>query len=210
MKALHLISDGIDSVVAAHILLEKGYELEFLHYSFGDDALKEIMLKKVTELIKKLSQIHNKELKLNTIDYNIFQKKKIKNYKIHCVLCKRTMLKTAEALSEKTNAEFISNGDSLGQVASQTLRNIEAIDQGMNKIILRPLFVMDKQDIIRISKEIGTYAISIRNSKRCPFLPRKISTKTRMRDIKKAEEEIGLNNLIEEMIRKNECITIKA
>ena len=88
-----------------------------------------------------------------------------------CLFCKRAMLARASQVAEELGAHAIVMGDSLGQVASQTLANMEVISHGIAKPILRPLIGLDKMEIVALARRIGTYETSIGEAEACPFLP---------------------------------------
>ncbi len=201
-KVLLLISDGIDSVVAADILIREGFDVEFMHHSATIDEYEKIIINKVKELIRILAKEHKRNFLLHITNYKIFHERtrNTSNYRIHCILCKRTMLRTAGKLADKRGIRFLGNGDNVGQVASQTLKNLEIIRKGINKIILSPLLLMDKQDIINIGRKIGTYEISIKNQLRCPYVPKNPATKVKAEQVVLEEEKLGINSIINEIL----------
>ncbi|MEM4648047.1 MAG: 7-cyano-7-deazaguanine synthase, partial [Candidatus Pacearchaeota archaeon] len=161
-KAIILISGGIDSAVAAFLAMRKGLELIFLHFHNYPSNYTKIIDEKILKLVKKLNDFQI-ESKIYIISFVEAQKEIIK--KIHPkyrMMCYRwLMFKIAEIIAEKENAKVIITGDSLGQVASQTLDNISLIIKNSNLPIFMPLLSFDKAEIIEIAKKIGTYEISI-------------------------------------------------
>jgi thiamine biosynthesis protein ThiI len=99
-------------------------------------------------------------------------------------------------------------GDSLGQVASQTLQNIKVIDQAVKIPILRPLIGFDKEEIVSIAKEIGTYKLSILPSEGCSAVPKNPATKAKLENILKEEDKIDIKRLVKEMIDKSKKLSI--
>ena len=97
-----------------------------------------------------------------------------------CIFCKRMLLRYAEKIAEKQEADAIVMGDSLGQVASQTLHNINVINSAVKIPIIRPLIGYDKEDIVKIAKEIGTYDLSILPSDPCKEVPNKPATQAKL------------------------------
>jgi tRNA uracil 4-sulfurtransferase len=174
-KLLCLISGGIDSPVAAHMMLAKGYNVEFVNFDLtpvGNDYTKV----KIEKLVKHLGKIHKKKLKLTFLDHGkhlvkYYQKLDEKERKQICLLCRRRMLIEGEKFAKKINAKALLTGENLGQVASQTLDNMYVEDKAVSIPILRPLIGFNKQDIINISRKIGTYDISIEPGGCCNITP---------------------------------------
>jgi thiamine biosynthesis protein ThiI len=106
------------------------------------------------------------------------------------------MMRTAEALAKREGCEAIVMGDSLGQVASQTLKNIRVEQQAVSIPIIRPLIGMDKDQIIRVARDIGTYEISILGAGPCGMVPAKPSTEARLRRILEAEAEMDVGAMV--------------
>ena len=114
--------------------------------------------------------------KLYLIDHESFLNEFMENTgrwdkKFTCVFCKRTMYRISEAISEKYGYKALVTGENLGQVASQTLKNLYVLEQSVKIPVLRPLLCMDKQETIDIAKKIGTYEISIKKSIKCKYVP---------------------------------------
>lgn len=184
MKAVILISPGIDSPVAAHMMKEKGINLIGLNFFMNNHKAVDKIAKKLG--ISNIHYINHKEI-LNEI-------KQKTNPKYTCLLCKRIMYKIAEKLAKKENAEFIITGENLGQVASQTLDNLAVLDEAIKTNVLRPLLCFDKNETIKIAKQIGTYELS--ENKKCLFVPRHPSTKAKLNIIKKEESKIDVKNIL--------------
>ena len=184
MKAIILLSSGIDSPVAAHMMKEKGISLIGLNFFTTNHKAVEIIAKQLK--INKVHYINHNKI-LNEI-------KNKTNPRYTCILCKRIMYRIAEKLAKKQNAKFIITGDNLGQVASQTLDNLAVLDNAINIPILRPLLCFDKNEIIDIAKNINTYELS--ENKKCLFVPRHPSTKAKLEIIEKEESKLDLNNIL--------------
>ena len=107
-----------------------------------------------------------------------------------CIFCKRAMLQKASQIADEHRAKALITGDSLGQVASQTLDNLEALSYGVEKPILRPLIGLDKTDIIALARRIGTFEISIREAKSCPYVPPNPLTKASLPKLKAILEKM--------------------
>ena len=155
MKFVSLISSGIDSPVATYLLLKKAEEMILVHGDirpFTDQ--KEI--ENFTRLANHLKNLFSCPTKVYIIlhgySLNVFKQNCINRF--ICIFCKRMLLKYAEKIADTEGAEAIIMGDSLGQVASQTLQNVRTIEQAVKIPILRPLIGFDKEDVVKISKKI--------------------------------------------------------
>jgi thiamine biosynthesis protein ThiI len=185
MKALLLLSGGIDSPVAGH-LMKKKMEVLAVHFSLEPftDNEPEVKSRKLAQTLGfgKLHVINiSKELKQITEKCD---------RKYYFVLMKRVMFRKSEELAKKLNCKFLITGENLGQVSSQTLENLYAIDTVATIPILRPLITKDKQEIIEIAEKINTFEIS-KGKECCDVLgPDKPSTKARLEKI--IHEEAGL------------------
>lgn len=203
-KVLSLISGGIDSPVAAFLMLKRGAENIWLHFhSFP------LVSKRSIEKIKELVKIfldYQPHLKVYFLPFNKFQMEvKIKappKYRI--LLYRRMMLKIAEEIAKKESCKALVTGESLGQVSSQTLPNIEIIEEATKIPILRPLIAQDKEEIIEIAKKIKTYNISIKPQEDCCslFVPRQATAQGKMEIIKKLEKKLNIKNIILETIKE--------
>ena len=118
------------------------------------------------------------------------------------------MVRYAEAIVKKEHADAIIMGDSLGQVASQTLQNIRVIDQATKTPILRPLIGLDKEDLVKIAKDIGTFDLSILPSDGCSAVPNKPSTMAKLDQILSEESKIDVNELVSQAVKNAEEIVL--
>ncbi|MDD2410304.1 MAG: tRNA 4-thiouridine(8) synthase ThiI [Candidatus Methanomethylophilaceae archaeon] len=168
-----MISGGIDSPVAAYVMAEAGADVVLLHmdntpYEDGRS------LENVKELAQQLRQATGQEMPLYSAMHGPSQARigETCETRYQCVMCKRTMQRTAKELAGRLGCSGVVMGDSLGQVASQTLRNIRAENVGLDFPVLRPLIGYDKLEIEEIAKSIGTYEISIRPAVGCTIVPK--------------------------------------
>ncbi len=190
MKALALVSGEFDSPVAAYILAEKGMKIDFIHfdpYPYSDGSLlkKTVLIFNIFKeksLADKLYVVPQKEV-LDELNTKI-------NKKYLIIVWRRVMMRYASSFQDY---DFLVTGDSLGQVASQTLHNLYLIDKASDKIVLRPLLLWNKRDIVAKSKELGFYEISALPSKCLLDLPSKFSTHTKEEEILKEEEKIEID-----------------
>jgi len=198
-----LISGGIDSPVAAHLLLKQGAEIIAVHLDnrpFTDDR----EIGKAMALIEHLKEMHTGKVSHFLVPHDESQKEFARNCDRHlqCVLCKRMMLRVAERIAVMEGAKAVIMGDSLGQVASQTLRNIKVESQAIEIPILRPLIGWDKVEIIDTAREIGTYDISIRPGVCCTIVPKKPSTHAELGRVLREEGKIDVPSLLRNAIEK--------
>ncbi len=183
MKAVCLMSGGIDSPVAAKLVMDRGVKLYFLHGTIDGKRDK----------IKRLVSLLDKKAEIRFYDQRAFLERAYKKIdkKYICLLCKRNLYRQAEAYAKEVGAEFIVTGEALGQVASQTLDNLYVLESAITIPVIRPLIGMNKEEIVKIAKKIGTYEISIKGNKRCPFVPSKPSTAASIDKV--VDEESKLN-----------------
>jgi thiamine biosynthesis protein ThiI len=196
MKLAALISGGIDSPVAAHMLLSKGAELVAVHFDnrpFTDEK----QIEKAKMLVHKLEELSERKIKLYLVPHGnaLLEISKNTTRRFGCVICRRMMLRTAERIARRENADALLTGESLGQVASQTLRNIAAEEAAVEIPIIRPLIGLDKIEIERVAKEIGTYDTSIMPGSCCTFVPDKPATQARLESILEEESKIDIDEL---------------
>ena len=162
-KAIVLLSGGIDSPVAAVYAMKRGLDVVYLHmHAF--DANKKASDSKMSELLKTLSRYC--QAPIYYAPSYLFQSATIKiPRKYELVLFRRFLFRLAEEVAKKEHAGAVVTGESLGQVASQTLPNMAAAQHGIRPIVIRPLIGFDKAEIIGKAKSIGTYGISIKEYK---------------------------------------------
>ena len=192
-KALLLLSGGIDSPVAGWSAMRKGLELEAVHfhsYPFTSEGATD----KVIELARRLSLYAGKPLKLHLVSFTDIQTAFTGTGQEHLIitLMRRSMLRIAELIAQAREAGAVVTGDSLGQVASQTLGSMNVIGRSLTLPLLRPLVMMDKQEIIDRSVQIGTFETSILPFEDCCtlFVPKSPSTNPNLRIVERTEQGI--------------------
>lgn len=201
-KALLLLSGGIDSPVAGWLVAKRGVDIEAIHfhsYPFTSDRAKE----KVIDLAKILSNYCGK-IKLYSINLLTIQKEineKCPEAEM-TILSRRFMMKIAERVGQDNNCDALVTGESIGQVASQTVKSLYVTNQSVEMPIFRPLIAMDKVDIVDLSKKIDTYETSILPFEDCctVFLPKHPVTQPKLHKILKSEEKLNVEELIEDAI----------
>lgn len=210
-KAMLMLSGGIDSPVAGYMAMKRGIEIEAVHF-FSPPFTSERSKEKVIDLTKKLSEIYG-SMTLHIVPFTDIQqavrKQVPENYSM--TTTRRVMLRITDEIRRKQEGLAIITGESLGQVASQTLESMYAINDVTNTPVLRPLITMDKTDIIKIAKEIDTHDISIRPFEDCCtiFVPASPKTKPRREKVRYYESFFDFESLIQEAIEGVETIYIK-
>lgn len=212
-KAMLLLSGGIDSPVAGWMAMRKGLKIEAVHfhsYPFTSEQAKE----KVITLAKRLAY-YGGRIKLHLVPFTEIQTKLVQSGHDNLIitLMRRSMLRIAERLAEQHGALAIVTGDSLGQVASQTLGSMNVIGRAASLPLLRPLVMVDKQDIIDYAERIGTYSTSILPYEDCCtlFVPKSPAINPNLNVVERAEAYMGseLERLIDEAVRETEILLLK-
>ncbi|MEK4437345.1 tRNA uracil 4-sulfurtransferase ThiI [Paenibacillus sp. FSL K6-2862] len=212
-KAMVLLSGGIDSPVAAWASMRRGLEVECVHfysYPFTSQRAKE----KVIDLARALAD-HTGTIKLHLVPFTEIQTAftQLGQDNLIITLMRRSMLRIATKLAERERALALITGDSLGQVASQTLPSMNVIGRATELPLLRPLVMMDKQEIITLSKQIGTYDISILPYEDCCtlFVPKSPTTNPNLRIVDKIEATMShLPEWVDEAVAQTETIVLYA
>lgn len=213
-KALVLISGGIDSPVAANFIQKRGAEIIFLHFHSYPYTTK-APIERIKKLIKILNKFQQKS-KVYLTPFADIQRKIVsetpgKLEKLRVVLYRRFMLRIAEKIAEKENALALITGESAGQVASQTLKNIKVIEEAVKIPIFRPLIGFDKEEIIQKAKGIDTYETSILPCEdTCSlFAPAHPETMADLKIVKLIEKKLEIKKMIVHAIKKSEIIFIE-
>lgn len=211
-RGLLMVSGGIDSPVAGYLCLRKGIDITALHFA-SPPYTSDMALQKVIDLLSELSKYAlNSKITLLVCPFTKIQtaihQKADPNYSV--TLMRRQMYRIADAIARKQNFDVIINGESVGQVASQTLESMAVINEVTNLPVLRPLVTYDKSEIIKIARKINTYDISIRPYEDCCtiFLPEHPVIKPRLNKVLVEEEKCEFGNLVEEAIVEIEEMSI--
>ncbi len=201
-RAAILISGGIDSPVAAWMMAKRGVELIAIHFA-SPPYTSPRAEQKVVSLLNKVSQYSGK-IEMITVPFTEIQEK-IKNEcpeDLFTIIMRRFMMKISQKISLKYRCEALITGESLGQVASQTMSAIYCTNAAAQMPIFRPLIGMDKDEIVNISRKIDTFDISILPYEDCctVFTPKHPKTKPTLDEVLKAEEILNCDDLINEAI----------
>ncbi|WP_026701380.1 tRNA uracil 4-sulfurtransferase ThiI [Salibacterium aidingense] len=208
-KVMLMLSGGIDSPVAGYLALKRGAELEAVHFH-SPPYTNERARKKVEDLTSVLTAFGG-PVTLHVVPFTELQKAIHANIPSNyaMTIMRRMMLRITERIAEKRGIKALANGESLGQVASQTLESMHTINEVTNMPILRPLVTMDKQEVIDISDKIGTYPISILPYEDCCtiFLPSDSVTKPRRDKAARFEQAFDFEPYMEEAVENTEMMT---
>ncbi len=197
------MSGGIDSPVAIHLMKDR---LEIIAVHFHQVPLSgEKEIEKVRELCRKL-EINRVYLVPFTPVFAALVKES--RHKDYFILQKISMFKAAEKIAEKEGAKFLLTGENLAQVSSQTLSNMVTITKNLNLEIFRPVLAYDKQEIVKIAQQIGTYDISKGPEICCLLGPKHPATKSDPEVIRKELERLALDKLMEECLEKAEVFEV--
>ena len=203
-KGLLMMSGGIDSPIAGYLAMKQGIEVELLH--FESTPLTPIeSVQKVIDLSKVLARYTiNGQIKLHIVPFYLLHHAIIDHVQdaYMITVMRRMMYRIAERFTYKKNILCLINGESVGQVASQTLQSMKVVEAVTKIPVLRPLVTYDKLDIIKYAKEIGTYDISIRPFNDCcsVYLPKQPVTKPMEIYAKKYEEMVDFEPMIDEAV----------
>ncbi len=197
-RLLSLISGGFDSPVAAHRMMQRGCRVIFVHFHsapYQDKTSQD----KVRELVKLLTH-HQFQSRLYMVPFGEIQRQIVAAVArpLRVVLYRRMMLRIGERIARKEKARALVTGESLGQVASQTLENMTVIQQAVTMPILRPLVGMDKQEIVDQARRIGTFETSSIPDQDCCqlFVPKHPATKARFDEVESDESKLDVNELV--------------
>jgi tRNA uracil 4-sulfurtransferase len=200
-RALVLMSGGIDSPVAAYRMMRRGLHCGFLHFS-GMPLTGPESVYKAYALVRQLDRFQHGS-RLYVIAFGRAQQRLAASGsgRLQIVAQRRLMLKTAQAMARRARAAALVTGDSLGQVSSQTLANITALDEAVRLPILRPLIGLDKTEIMAEARRIGTLALSQLPDQDCCSLlvPRQVETRARVADLHRIEARLDADELADEL-----------
>ena len=197
-RAVSLISGGIDSPVASYRMQKRGLELVYVHFH-SVPYTSAASQHKVRDLVAHLAA-HQGPTSLYLVPFGEIQQTLVREAPAEprIILYRRIMLRVAEAIAENERALALVTGDSLGQVSSQTLANLDTVSRAASLPVLRPLVGMDKVEIIELAERIGTYEISIEPDEDCCsyLMPRKPATWTRPDSLETIERGLDIKGLV--------------
>ena len=209
--AVSLLSGGLDSPVSSWMMARRGVELEMVHFVSPPYTSQQAQ-DKVLELARLLTAYCGRMI-VHIVPFTEIQEEIRKNCpeEYFTLIMRRFMMRLAEAVAKKAGAKALITGESLGQVASQTMMALGVTDDVTTMPVLRPLIGMDKVEIIRISREIGTYETSILPYEDCctVFTPRHPCTRPSVEDVRKAEAALDVDALVAKALAGETWVRVK-
>lgn len=204
-----MLSGGIDSPVAGYLMAKRGVELSCVYYH-SHPYTSERAKDKVKELAKILSQ-YTERINLYIVPFTDIQMEIIDKCREDelTIIMRRFMMRVACRLADKYNIDSVCTGESIGQVASQTMDGLIVSNDCADRPAFRPLIATDKTDIMEIAREIGTYETSILPYEDCCtiFVPKHPKTNPKLEPIRKQEEKLDVEQLVENAINNMEIVT---
>ena len=210
-KAVSMISSGIDSPVASFEMLQRGVDLSYVHFH-SNPATSRQSIQNVEEILMVLAG-YQIQCQVYMVPLLKIQQKIMAEApnKLWVILFRRAMIRIASMIANEIDAPALISGESVGQVASQTLSNIRATGDVADRPILRPLCGMNKEDIVNLARGIGTYEISIEPYEDCCsfFVPIHPETKADITNVIKIESSIHFGDLYDDAMRNTIISTIQ-
>ncbi|MGL6249220.1 MAG: tRNA uracil 4-sulfurtransferase ThiI, partial [Culicoidibacterales bacterium] len=207
-KGLLMLSGGIDSPVAGYLTMKRGVKLEMIHFA-SPPYTSEQAQQKVIDLTQKLAS-YAQPIKVHTVPFTHLQTTINQHVKtsLNMTVMRRMMYRVAEGVAKKNNCLILTNGESIGQVASQTLHSMNVINAAISIPVIRPVATMDKLEIIDVAKKIDTYDISIRPFEDCCtiFTPKSPATRPTLADVEAEEARFEWEPLVQKCI--DETVTV--
>ncbi len=203
-KVLSMLSGGIDSPVASWLMMKRGCSVDFLHlhaFPTNEKAKKS----KIVKMVEKLKGYSPRKIRLFLVPYGSFYERSFEmESRSELVVFRRFVFRLANRIAEKEGHLGFVTGDSIGQVASQTLENLRATTDASEYPVYRPLVGHDKREIVDLAKRIGTYELSIQEYRDCCSLvaEKHPATRAKLPVVRKQEEKIDIEKLVEETLKK--------
>ncbi len=210
-KGILMLSGGIDSPVAGYLATKRGIKLEALYFESPPHTSEEA-LNKVKKLAQKLA-IYNQDIKLHIINFTEIQEEIYKNmpHEYLITIMRRMMYRIGAIIASRRGAKVLINGESIGQVASQTLTSMSVVNEVVNIPVIRPLCCFDKLEIIDIAKKIDTYETSILPYEDCCtiFVPDHPVINPEKEKAREYENRIDFDEMIYRAIKNEQVIVVK-
>ncbi|NOZ05697.1 MAG: tRNA 4-thiouridine(8) synthase ThiI [Chloroflexi bacterium] len=208
-RVMGLLSGGIDSPVAAHLMLKRGCKVDFVHFHALRSA-EEAANSKIVELARHVITPQGIPAQVHLVPYHPFQMRLLTNEsRYELVIFRRFMARVAQDLARQHHAQAIVTGDNLGQVASQTLENLVAVEEAVEMPIFRPLLCFDKQEIIGLAQQLGTFDLSVQPYKDCcSIVDRHPATRVRADQLTEIESAIDFPQLIADSLAETTTVRV--
>ncbi|HJU10966.1 MAG TPA: tRNA uracil 4-sulfurtransferase ThiI [Candidatus Binataceae bacterium] len=207
-RGLVLLSGGIDSPVAAYRMMRRGMRVDFVHFH-SHPLVSTASREKACDLAAHLNR-YESESTLMLVPFAAAQREIVARVPrpLRVVLYRRVMVRIADALARKVGAQVLITGESLGQVASQTLENMMVIEQASSRPILRPLIGMDKNEIVAEARQLGTFNTSILPDQDCCslFVPPHPETHARREQVAEAEGMFNVESIVQDAVKGIETV----
>jgi tRNA uracil 4-sulfurtransferase len=205
-----LLSGGIDSPVAAHRMMRRGLRLDFVHFH-SHPLVSAASREKATELAEHLTRYQARST-LMLVAFADIQREIVARgpRPLRVVLYRRFMVRIAAALARRAGARVLVTGESLGQVASQTLENMTVIEEAARLPMVRPLVGMDKNEIVDQARALGTFETSIQPDQDCCslFVPPHPETHANLDEVRAAESVLEVETMVADAVRKAEIVRL--
>jgi thiamine biosynthesis protein ThiI len=208
-KVVVLLSGGIDSAAAAWLMMKRGCQVVALYadnYPYVRSKTKDVRrTKEIVKVLQNWSAGWN--IPLCSFDHGanlkrfLETKRKDVPKKFVCLLCKRMMYRVANGLAHEWDAKAVVTGETLGEVASQTLDNLRVLDEASELPVFRPLIGNDKQENVDLAKKIGTYSVSISAGGKCGAVPDAPRTRGKIEELKIIESKLPMEKLLKESVK---------
>jgi thiamine biosynthesis protein ThiI len=205
-----LLSGGIDSPVAAFRMMQRGCQVDLVHFH-GAPYQGPSSREKVAEIAEVLNR-WQPDLRLHLLPFGNVQREIVNSARapFRVILYRRMMVRIAEAIAKRVGASALVSGESLGQVASQTLPNMTVVEDAATLPVLRPLIGMDKLEITQQAQRLGTYPISIEPDEDCCqlFVPRRPATRMTVEEAQAAERSLDVSGLVASALEQASTIEL--
>lgn len=208
-RVLHLLSGGLDSPVAAWLLMKRGCQVQYLHFH-ACRKFDEEKNAKILRLVEMLTQYSYKSRVFFVPFYPILYESVDAQSRYRLIIFRRFMFRVAERIANKYKIKALGSGENLAQVSSQTLENIAVVSKATSLPILRPLISFEKNDIVSVAKQIGTFALSTLPYKDCCslFMAKHPVTEAKLETVKAIEKRLNLNLAINETLQELQIIDV--
>ena len=208
-KVLHLLSGGIDSPVAAWLLMKRGCAVDFLHFH-AFEKFDEKRNAKILDLARVLKK-YCFRAKVFFAPFYPFEAEVVEApMRYRLILFRRFMVRVAEKIAKEHGISALGSGENLAQVSSQTLENIAVINSATSMPILRPLLTYEKNETVNLAKQIGTFEVSVKPYKDCCslFIAKHPATKAKLEVVEAIESKLNLEEAIKESIEKTDIVEV--